>query len=73
MPCRTVLVLTPLISSDDTNITIRYTYTPDGKKATETAVNARTTDQITTWSYGTTLATSDIASSQLLASLAYPD
>jgi len=58
--------------SDDTNVTTRYTYTPDGQQATMTAVNPRTTDQMTTWTYGTTLDDSDIASSGLLRSLTYP-
>ena len=38
-----------------------------------TAENTRTTAQTTTWNFGTTLANSDIASSQLLRSIAYPD
>jgi RHS repeat-associated protein len=59
--------------SDDVNRTTRYTFTPDGKQATMTAENWRTGDQTTTWNYGTTLADSDISSSQLLRSLAYPD
>ena len=59
--------------SDDTNVTVRYTFTPDGQQATMTAVNSKTTDQTTTWTYGTTLEDSDIASSQLLRSVTYPD
>jgi len=59
--------------SDDVNRTTRYTFTPDGQQATMTAENWRTGDQTTTWNYGTTLTDSDIASSQLLRSLAYPD
>ena len=58
--------------SDDTNVTEHYTFTPDGQQATFTAVNPRTNDQTTTWTYGTTLEDSDIASSQLLRSLTYP-
>jgi RHS repeat-associated protein len=59
--------------SDGENRTTRFTYTPDGQQATLTAVNPRTGDQTTTWSYGTTLDDSGIASSQLLRSVAYPD
>lgn len=59
--------------SDDQNRTTRYTYTRDGLQATLTAVNAKTGDQTTTWTYGTTLVDSDIASPHLLRSLVYPD
>jgi RHS repeat-associated protein len=59
--------------SDDANRTTEFTYTPDGQQATLVAVNARTGDQTTTWTYGTTLSTSDIASNQLLRSTTYPD
>ncbi|MEI8383977.1 MAG: hypothetical protein WCJ09_27935, partial [Planctomycetota bacterium] len=38
-----------------------------------TAVNSSTTDQTTTWTYGTTLSTAEVASSLLLRSVAYPD
>ena len=53
--------------------TTRQTYTPDGLKATLVAENAGTTNQTTTWTYGTTLADSDLATSTLLRTLAYPD
>ena len=59
--------------SDDANRTTRFTYTPDGQQATLVAENPQTGDQTTTWTYGTTLADSEIASSQLLRSVAYPD
>ena len=59
--------------SDDANRTTRFTYTPDGQQATLVAENPRTGDQTTTWTYGTTLDDSEIASSQLLRSVAYPD
>jgi RHS repeat-associated protein len=59
--------------SDDANRTTRFTYTPDGQQATLTAVNPRTGDQTATWNYGTTLDDSEIASSQLLRSVTYPD
>lgn len=63
----------PCANSDDTNRTTRYTYTPDGDQATMTAVNSRTGDQTTAYGYGTTLTTSDIATSNLLSSVTYPD
>jgi YD repeat-containing protein len=47
--------------SDDANRTTRCTYMPDGQQATLTAVNPRTGDQTTTWSYGTTFDDSEIA------------
>ena len=59
--------------SEDTNVTTRCTFTPDGQQATMTAVNGQTGDQTTTWAFGTTLDDSDIASSQLLRSITYPD
>ncbi|WP_437191561.1 glycosyltransferase [Planctomicrobium sp. SH527] len=59
--------------SDDTNRTTQYTYTADGQQATMTAVNSRTGNQTTTYTYGTTLANSGVASSLLLRSITYPD
>jgi RHS repeat-associated protein len=59
--------------SDDVNRTTEFTFTRDGQQATLIAVNTRTGDQTTTWTYGTTLSNSDIASSQLLLSVTYPD
>jgi RHS repeat-associated protein len=59
--------------SDDTNRIAQFTYTPDGQQATLVAVNTRTGNQTTTWTYGTTIGNSDIASSQLLRSMTYPD
>ncbi|MDB5348633.1 MAG: repeat-associated core domain protein, partial [Schlesneria sp.] len=59
--------------SDDVNRTTEFTFTPDGLQATLTAVNARTGDQTTTLTYGTTLSNSDVASSQLLRSITYPN
>jgi hypothetical protein len=50
-----------------------FSYTPDGQQSTMTAVNSSTTNQTTTWTYGTTLSNSEIASSQLLRSVTYPD
>jgi YD repeat-containing protein len=59
--------------SDDQNRTTQFAYTPDGALATLTAVNAETGNQVTTYTYGTTLADSSIAASTLLRSEAYPD
>jgi len=58
--------------SDDQNRTTQYTYTPDGQQVTMTAFNSETGNQTTTWTYGTTLGDSNIASSQLLQSITYP-
>ena len=50
-----------------------YTYNPDGQIATLKAKNATTNDQVTTYAYGSSPSTSDIASNALLASVTYPD
>jgi len=63
----------PCDPSDDTNRTTRFTYTPDGQQATLVAENSRTGNQTTTYTYGTTLADSDVATSTLLRAIAYPD
>jgi len=63
----------PCAPSDDTNVVTLTTYTPDGMRATLTAINGRTANQTTTWTYGTTLSNSEIASSLLLLSLTFPD
>ena len=57
----------------DQNRTTWTTYTPDGQMATLTASNSSTGNQQTTYSYGTTLSNSAIASSQLLRWVQYPD
>lgn len=59
--------------SDDTNRTTQFTYTPDGQQSTMVAINSRTGNQTTTYTYGTTLSDSDVASSLLLKSTTYPD
>lgn len=58
---------------DDTNQTVRFTYTPDSNRKTITAVNADTGDQVTQYIYGTTLASSGIATSHLLSQEIFPD
>ena len=57
----------------DRNVTVRYSYTPDGKLATLTAVNSVTGDQVTQYIYGTTLSDSFVAASTLLRAEIYPD
>jgi len=59
--------------SDDQNRTILWAYDADDLVVTITAVNAETGNQVTTNIYGTTLATSDVARNDLLASVIYPD
>ncbi|WP_146561198.1 RHS repeat domain-containing protein [Posidoniimonas corsicana] len=48
------------------------TYTADGQVKTLTAANSDTGAQVTTYAYGVTLAGSEVASNQLLASVTYP-
>jgi len=57
----------------DQNRTTSTTYTPDGQVGTLTASNSETGNQQTIYEYGTTLADSAIASSQLLRKVIYPD
>ena len=57
----------------DQNRETDYTYNPDGKVATMTAVNATTGNQITQYKYGTTLFNSGVASNELLRTVIYPD
>ena len=55
------------------NITTQMTYHASGQIATLTAVNADTGNQVTTYTYGTTLSGgSTIASNDLLAEVEYP-
>ncbi len=54
------------------NVTTQMTYHASGQIATLTAVNADTGNQVTTYTYGTTLADSAIASNDLLAEVEYP-
>jgi YD repeat-containing protein len=60
-------------ASNDVNRTTEFAYTPDGALATLTAVNSETGDQVTTYTYGTTLSDSAVATSTLLRKVAYPD
>lgn len=60
-------------TSDDTNVTTQITYTADGLQATLVALNSRTGNQTTTYTYGTTLSDSSVATSMLLRYVAYPD
>lgn len=60
-------------ASDDTDRVTQFTYTADGQLSTLVAVNSRTTNQTTTYSYGTTLSDSDVATSNLLRFVNHPD
>lgn len=66
-------VISSCTSSDDTNRVAEFAYTADGELATVTAVNARTGNQTTTYTRGTTLTESSIATSFLLRFVDYPD
>jgi RHS repeat-associated protein len=59
--------------SDAVNQTTNFTYSPDGLLVTITAINATTGNQTSTYTYGTTLNDSAIASSQLKRYESYPD
>ncbi|QDU01709.1 tRNA3(Ser)-specific nuclease WapA precursor [Gimesia chilikensis] len=59
--------------SDDANRTTTMTYTSDGTIATLTAENSVTGNQVTTYTYGTTLSDSEVATSVLLQKETYPD
>ena len=57
----------------DGNRTTNLAYSPDGLVGSLEVVNASTSNQTTTFNWGTTLADSDVASSLLLRSVTYPD
>ena len=57
----------------DQDVTVLYSYTPDGKLATLTAVNGVTGNQVTQYVYGTALVDSSIARADLLRAAIYPD
>ncbi|HVA45187.1 MAG TPA: RHS repeat-associated core domain-containing protein [Pirellulales bacterium] len=60
-------------STGDVNVTVQWTYTADNFMATMKALNATTGDQLTTFNYGTTLGTSDVARNDVLSSMVYAD
>ena len=60
-------------TGDDLNQTVNYTYTLDNQVATLEAINGRTGNQTTTYTYGTTLSDSGVASNLLLRYTDYPD
>jgi RHS repeat-associated protein len=60
-------------TNPDQNRETDFTYTADDQLATLTAKNSVTGDQVTTWTYGTTLSDSDVASNDLLRYKQYPD
>lgn len=57
----------------DQNRETDYAYNADSRLATLTAQNSTTDEQVTSYTYGTTLTNSDVASNDLLASKTYPD
>lgn len=57
----------------DTNIIVSTTYNADGKVSSLVANNSLTGNQTTTYTYGTTLSDSEIATSILKRSETYPD
>jgi len=62
-----------LTLADGLSTSSAYTYTPDGAVASQTVFNPDTGDQQTTYVYGTTLADSGVARSDLLRAVIYPD
>jgi RHS repeat-associated protein len=60
-------------NSLDANIVVLTTYNADGNISTLTANNSLTGNQTTTYTYGTTLSDSEIATSMLKRSETYPD
>jgi RHS repeat-associated protein len=56
-----------------TDVTVKFAYNSDGNLVRLTAVNPTTGDQTTTYVYGSTVATSAIASNDLLVATIYPD
>jgi len=59
-------------SGADQNRETDYTYNADSRVVSMTLINATTGSQVTQYIYGTTLAASNIASNELLATLIYP-
>lgn len=61
------------VSPGHLNRRINYTYNADGKLAILNVHNETTGDQVTIYTYGTTLSASDIASNDYLVGVKYPD
>ena len=59
-------------TAPDQNQEVDYTYNADSRPATLIAKNSATGDQVTQFVYGTTFATSDVASNDLLAQKIFP-
>ena len=57
----------------DQNRESDYTYNADSRVATFTAKNSSTGNQVTSYTYGTTLSNSDAASNDWLRTVTYPD
>ena len=60
-------------SYPDEDVTVEMAYTADGQLSTLTASNPTTGNQVTRYAYGTTLAESKVARSDLLRAEIYPD
>ncbi|HEX7375606.1 MAG TPA: RHS repeat-associated core domain-containing protein [Pirellulales bacterium] len=60
-------------STGDVNVTVGWTYTADDQTDTMTAINAATGNQTTSFVYGATLGTSDVARNDVLSSTVYAD
>ena len=60
-------------ASDDVNRITQFTYTNDGQLATLVAQNSRTTNQTTTYTYGSVQPASSLTTNTLLQSVDYPD
>jgi RHS repeat-associated protein len=60
-------------STGDINVTVQWTYTADNQTASTKALNSATGDQTTTWNYGTTLGSSDVARNDVVSGMVYPD
>jgi RHS repeat-associated protein len=70
---RTIQNYKPAEAGADENVTTETSYTADGNVATIRALNSATGDQTSRYIYGTTLADSEIARSDLLVAESYPD
>jgi len=64
----------PTTGTDDEDVTVEFTYTADGRRETITAKQkSPSDDQTTTYVYGTTTTDSEVARSDLLRAVIYPD
>src|SRR5262249_46185652 len=63
----------PSNGTPDEDQTTVWAYTADGQVSTLVAKNATTGDQTTTYHYGSTLSESQVAGSDLVLEISYPD